>query len=279
VLFSDPEGLAWLAAQDAPPRPRLLLTSAAYLAPVQRSQLQERFGVPIINYYSSTETGPIAWECLLVAGRFHVLLPEVWVESVAGELVVTRLRPSVQPVLRYRTGDAGRVSPDACACGYHGLTITGFTGRSACSFRRPDGLEVDAWRLAVVLKYSRLRVFRLHHNIDWVGRFAVLSRKRGPGVEPLLQVDRHTLENARQSSGLVRRGPRSRVELDCRIGAPARQAGDVAAPGALSPERVAREPGNPDVHGGPPCRSISAVHDRQYDRCYDGGAGSPDHAV
>src|SRR6185369_1121295 len=89
------------------------------------------------------------------------LLPEVWVEAVEGELVVTRLRPSVLPVLRYRTGDAGEVRADACACGYHGLTITGLTGRSACLFHRPDGVEVDAWRLAVVLKYSRLRGFRL----------------------------------------------------------------------------------------------------------------------
>lgn len=162
VLFSDPDGLHWLA--DAPQgssRPQLLLTSAQHFASESRVAFVP---TPVINYYATTETGPIAWECLRRRGRFHVLAPEVWVESVEDELVVTRLRDSVLPLLRYRTGDAGRVErepPAGCACGVHGWSIVAFGGRRACTFVTPSGRTVDAWSLAWLFKHHPLRSFRL----------------------------------------------------------------------------------------------------------------------
>lgn len=161
VLFSDPAGLHWLAAQPDAPRPRLILSSAQYLAPGQRQALLRTQPAPVVNYYASADAGPIAWECLLEPGRFHLLLPEVWVEAVGGELVLTRLRESVLPLLRYRTGDRGGVVDGGCRCGRSGRSIVGFTGRRECLFRTPDGGGVDAWRLAWLFKHYPLRGFRL----------------------------------------------------------------------------------------------------------------------
>ena len=161
VLFSDPAGLHWLAGQRDLPPVRIVLTSAQHFSPGQREELRRALPVPVINYYATTETGPLAWECLDAAGRFHVLLPDVWVESVGGEIVVTRLRRSALPLLRYRTGDGGRVLRDDCACGYRGWSITGFTGRRECAFLRPDGRTADAWQLAWLFKHYPLRGFRL----------------------------------------------------------------------------------------------------------------------
>jgi phenylacetate-CoA ligase len=91
-----------------------------------------------------------------------VLLPDVFVESVGGELVVTRLRESVLPLLRYRTGDAGRVAADEpCRCGHRGLSILDFAGRRACRFTTPQGSAVDAWRLAWIFQHHPLDAFRL----------------------------------------------------------------------------------------------------------------------
>jgi len=157
VVFSDPEGLHWLAAQSGPRAPALLLSSATHMPAL----LRQGFAAPLLNYYATTETGPIAWECLVRGDRFHVLLPDVWVESVAGSLLVTRLRPSVLPLLRYHTGDSGSVVDEDCPCGYHGTSITGFRGRSACDFRLRSGARVDAWRLAWLVKHHPLRAFRL----------------------------------------------------------------------------------------------------------------------
>ena len=161
VLFSDPEGLHWLAAQADAPRPLLILTSASHFGPAQRAALGRAQTAPVVNYYATTETGPIAWECLLSPGLFHVLLPDVWVESRDGDLLVTRLRPGAWPLLRYRTGDAGRVVEAACPCGFDGPSLTGFTGRRACLFSRPDGTAVDAWQLAWLFKQHPLRSFSL----------------------------------------------------------------------------------------------------------------------
>ncbi len=163
VLFSDPEGLRWLAQQRDVPPPGLVLTSAQHLPPELRAALARAVPAPVLNYYATTETGPLAWECLRAQapGRFHVFAPDVWLEPGLDEVVVTRLRPSVLPLLRYRPGDAGTVRRDACACGFHGWTLEGFGGRGACHFRTPSGRTVDAWALAWVFKHHALRAFRL----------------------------------------------------------------------------------------------------------------------
>jgi phenylacetate-CoA ligase len=163
VLFTDPAGLHWLLGQTRRPHPRLVLSSAMHLSPSLRRRTEATLRAPVVNYYSTSETGPIAWECH--AGRFHVLRPDVWVESVSDkastELVVTRLRPSVVPLLRYRTGDRGQVRDTSCKCGHRGPSITGFSGRRACLFVTPQGREVDSWQLAWVFQHHPLSGFRL----------------------------------------------------------------------------------------------------------------------
>jgi phenylacetate-CoA ligase len=146
-----------------------MLSSAQHLSAELRARVRGRVPAPIVNYYAASETGPVAWECLDRPGRFHVLSPDVWVESlpVSGgiglpeELAVTRLRPSALPLLRYRPGDSGTVSFEACACGHRGWTIASFEGRRACRFANPSGADVDAWQLAWIFKHHGLGEFRL----------------------------------------------------------------------------------------------------------------------
>lgn len=161
VIFTDPAGLHWLCAHSPGLRLLLVLSAAQHLSPTERARAEDALAAPALNYYSMTETGPIAWECRRAPGRFHALAPDVTVESVAGELVVTRLRTSVLPLLRYRTGDAGDVGPDECPCGFRGTSILGFTGRRACFFVDPRGAPVDAWQLAWLFKHYTLDAFRL----------------------------------------------------------------------------------------------------------------------
>ncbi len=152
VLSTDPAGLRWLLAQPRLPKPALVLSSAQRLAPSLRAEAEAALRAPIVNYYAATETGPIAWECLVEAGRFHVLHPDVWVESLEGRLAVTRLRPSPLPLVRYLTGDSGAVADGYCRCGAIGRSIVGFTGRERADFLTPSGTEVDAWSLSWLFK-------------------------------------------------------------------------------------------------------------------------------
>ena len=161
VVFADPAGLHWLVAQPPLRRVGLILSSAQHLSDELRIRVVEHTGAPVLDYYATTETGPIAWRCPDVPSSCHVLAPDVWVESIEGDLVVTRLRESVLPLLRYRTGDRGTVRRDACPCGFHGWSIEGFEGRRACAFTTPDGATVDAWQLAFIFKHFGLGQFRL----------------------------------------------------------------------------------------------------------------------
>lgn len=161
VLFTDPAGLHWLNAQPSVPRPRMILTSAQHCPDELRSAIAARTGAVVVDYYSTTETGAIAWRCLREPANWHVLTPEVWVEPDRGELVVTRLRPSVLPLIRYRTGDCGTVAFGRCACGRAGWSIGNFQGRRACWFHAPNGGKADAWQLAWLFKYHNLSDFRL----------------------------------------------------------------------------------------------------------------------
>jgi phenylacetate-CoA ligase len=189
VVFTDPAGLHWLAGRDDTPRPRLLLSSATHLSAGLRRRAAEALRAPVLNYYSTAETGPLAWECRETAGRFHVLVPDVWVESVDGELVVTRLRESVLPLLRYVPGDRGNVRSRPCPCGHRGPSIVGLSGRRACVFVTPAGRAVDAWQLAWAFRHHPLDGFRLTQEsadafrVELVGEpgaeRAVLERLRG----------------------------------------------------------------------------------------------------
>ncbi|WP_242207952.1 MULTISPECIES: AMP-binding protein [unclassified Pseudomonas] len=82
--------------------------------------------------YSSTETGPIGFQCAhLEHGFYHLhadaMLLEVVdplslqtvVDGEPGEFLLTPLLPDQVPLLRYRIGDRGRVLPSqsGCACG------------------------------------------------------------------------------------------------------------------------------------------------------------------
>ena len=152
VLSTDPAGLRWLLAQPRLPRPRLVLSSAQPLAPELRRDAEAALGAPVVNSYATTETGPVAWECLRERGRFHLLFPDAWAESLGGRLALTRLRPSPLPLLRYLTGDGGEVVEGTCSCGVAGRSIVGLGGREGASFLLPGGRAVDAWALSWLFK-------------------------------------------------------------------------------------------------------------------------------
>lgn len=161
ALFGDPAGLHWLQSKKPRIAPAIVLTSAQYFGEAQRAAFAEVFPVPVINYYSTTETGPIAFECARDTGSFHALSPHVHVEVAGGEVLVTRLRPGAFPLFRYATGDRAVLRRGRCACGFEGSTLLNLEGRRQCAFIRADGARVDAWQLAWLFKHHTLSEFCL----------------------------------------------------------------------------------------------------------------------
>ncbi|MGH3821826.1 MAG: phenylacetate--CoA ligase family protein [Pseudonocardiaceae bacterium] len=104
--------------------------------------------------YSTTETGPIGYQCSRLNGNtHHVHEDAVVVEIVdegtgepvpdgcAGEVVVTPLLDTGMALFRYRIGDRGYWKPEGCECGSAARLLT-LLGRTAQS------LNVDVWTIS-----------------------------------------------------------------------------------------------------------------------------------
>lgn len=146
VITGNPTSLATLLEPGcATLAPLALFSSAMALAPALRAALQERFGFPVFDVYGLHETRPLAVSP--DGGPFRIL-PRTLVEVVApdgspvpdgeiGELVVTVAHNPLLPLVRYRTGDVGRlVEVDGAPA------IADLEGRENTVFRTASGKDL-----------------------------------------------------------------------------------------------------------------------------------------
>ena len=108
-----------------------------------RLKLQELYGFKAFNSYGLSEmNGPgVAFECPLQNGM-HIWEDSYIVEIInpetlqpvpdgqVGELVLTTLRRTAMPIIRYRTRDLTRKMTDQCLCGRKHVRLSRFVGRS-----------------------------------------------------------------------------------------------------------------------------------------------------
>ena len=108
-----------------------------------RVEIERALGLQAVSFYGLSEMcGPgVAAECLVARAGLHVQEDHFLVEVVdpsdgrrlaagaEGELVFTTLTKEALPLIRYRTGDIGRVSEEPCECGRTMVRLTGLRGR------------------------------------------------------------------------------------------------------------------------------------------------------
>ena len=103
--------------------------------PVVRSRIEEAFGARCIDHAGLTETGPFGYPCPEGHG-LHVLETEFVCEIVdeqlnpaapgeRGELLLTPLKRTGFPVLRYRTGDVVVNTQERCPAGHEDRWLPG----------------------------------------------------------------------------------------------------------------------------------------------------------
>ena len=111
-----------------------------------RDRVRVITGLPIEDYYSSQEVGPIAIECP-ASGLYHVMSEALIVEVVdaqgapcregeTGRVLVSDLSNLATPLIRYDIGDYAEVGP-ACSCGPTSRSAAWSTGRSCPGRCRP----------------------------------------------------------------------------------------------------------------------------------------------
>ncbi|MCB1137544.1 MAG: hypothetical protein KDK23_02270 [Leptospiraceae bacterium] len=178
ILTGDPFAFRIYMDYNVDYRPSAVLSTASTLSMELRKEMEEYFQCPVVNMYSTNESGPIAASCAQHPDRFHILAPDIRLETLAssqslnfddsgasGTVHITGGRNPLLPLLRYDTGDLATWTPESCSCGASGY-LRGLTGRPLVLFRDMDGHCVNPLDFARLLRFVPLRRHRLLQQSD-----------------------------------------------------------------------------------------------------------------
>jgi len=127
---------------------RAVLASSEQVYAHQRALLREAFEADVFDQYGMAERAALASECRL--HRLHVDMECSIVEVVrpdgspcaageVGEIVGTNLTNVAMPLIRYRTGDVGRLATEPCECGLDRPHLEELQGRDDDWVAAADG--------------------------------------------------------------------------------------------------------------------------------------------
>jgi len=136
----------------APPQYlKAIITTSEKLTSDMRAVMEQAYGCRIYEEYSTVENVIFASEC--EHGRLHIS-PDVSVVEIlrpdgsacqpgeAGEVVVTSLSKTYQPLIRFRLGDAAMWDAHPCPCGRHMPVLKEVVGRMEDVVIGPDGRQM-----------------------------------------------------------------------------------------------------------------------------------------
>jgi phenylacetate-CoA ligase len=172
VITGNPTSLAELLHPElvAGLRPLALFSGAMALSLPLRRDLEAAYGCPVIDIYGLHETRPIA--ASTDGGPFVILDRRVHVEvldgdgvpvapGTRGEIVVTAGENPLLPLVRYRTGDFGRLVQVAGR-----PALADLEGREATRFLASDGALVPCVDLTQHLQAGGARGWAVHQAGD-----------------------------------------------------------------------------------------------------------------
>ena len=168
-----------------------IITSATTLYPFMREEIERVFGCRVFNRYGSREVGDIAcegpgWEGLWVApwGNYLEIVDSQGrrvPEGMDGEILVTSLSNLAMPLVRYRIGDVGILSPvrkgDRAA---RGQVLQEVLGKNVDIFRTASGALVEPGYFEGLLYFK-----------SWVRRFQVVQKSTLQIIFRIVPTDSH----------------------------------------------------------------------------------------
>jgi phenylacetate-CoA ligase len=150
----------------------------------QREEIERYLGARPIAAYGCSEMGAVAGEC--PHGSMHIFAPHVKVEVFKGgeparpgefgDLVLTTLANRAMPLIRYRQGDMGALSPDPCPCGLPHPVIADLKARAKDMFLTADGRQVHGSAIGTALEafvgkyplgFARQFIFQQVDQFHW----------------------------------------------------------------------------------------------------------------
>ena len=137
-------------------RPKIISLNSELSTIEERDFISKAFNCPVYDEYSTEETWMVASQSKY--NNYHIFSDNVYVEFLndegrnvkegeIGEIVLTTLRSSVMPFIRYKIGDVGSYSLEKCPCGRHFPLLKSFEGRADDIFILPDGKKISSLKL------------------------------------------------------------------------------------------------------------------------------------
>ncbi|MCP5028243.1 MAG: hypothetical protein GY929_18355 [Actinomycetia bacterium] len=163
VITGEPAALLEARAWELDIRPAAVVTTGSALRTGTATRLREYFGCPVIDWYSLAEAGPVAGSAADGPG-LRLLSGDLYVEIIDthgrpgrpgtfGEIALTGGRNPYLPLVRYRTGDFGRLER------VNGEPrLLDLRGRSPVLFRTGDGLPIHPREVGKALRNAALFV-------------------------------------------------------------------------------------------------------------------------
>ena len=151
----NPDTLRWKAARA--------VTAAEGLEPGQRGLIEAHLADELYDSYGSREFMNIGMECERHDG-YHLTTDNLTVEVVGedgrsvapgerGRIVVTDLRNTATPFIRYEIGDSGVMAPpEPCPCGRPFPLMASLSGRIADVIQTTDGRQLTALYVTFALR-------------------------------------------------------------------------------------------------------------------------------
>ncbi|OVE80607.1 hypothetical protein BVY03_05950 [bacterium K02(2017)] len=126
-----------------------------------RIYLAKVFNCPVYDEFSCNETFLIAMHCKNF--NYHIPTDSIWLEAVdkknqpvtkgqSGNLLITTLNSPAMPLIRYQLDDVIELSDEFCTCKSPYPIIKSFSGRVDDMFIMPDGREIPAISLMILMK-------------------------------------------------------------------------------------------------------------------------------
>ncbi len=174
ILTGDPFAFETYMDFEIDYRPLAVLSTASTLSPALRKRMEDFFRCPVVDFYSSNETGPLAYSCPEHPDRFHTVASDIYLELLTpsgivqqgqGQLLVSGGRNPLVPLLRYNTGDVCSLEQGLCSCGKSGL-IRGLKGRPSVFFHNLNDARINPLDFARMLRFVPSRRHRVQQNKD-----------------------------------------------------------------------------------------------------------------
>ena len=142
----------------SPAELKVIFATAEPLYDFQRRLVEDVFHCRVAVEYGARDAGLMANEC--PEGGLHIPAEGMVIEIDApdvtglGEIVVTNLYSRAMPIIRYRTGDMGRLVDGICACGRSLPRLDSVEGRRTDFLVTPSGRLLHALAIIYPLRES-----------------------------------------------------------------------------------------------------------------------------